>query len=291
MGDTSPKNKTLNAVWTVLCHGQSSTRIPMKNIEEVKRQTNEDYVSVDDAVMLWSDDSVTRCSDDDVAADPDDTMTLEVLKLHSWNPFSALSTAGSYTVPILIFLMLLVGSIRYFGYSVDSVDSVEKLQRKESNALRNELKSQQYMLDELRQIVRQQARSQRSIAAASPLATDEFVTNAVPVGENDAVPKSAQALQRPARAPLPASLEPGQVLLIVASTPIKEEALDLAQTLEFDSHASEVVLGLTGFYGVALGRFEFEQAESIKMSMVESAPEKSAPYLMPDALIDSFIYP
>ncbi len=263
----------------------------MRNIEEVKGQTTEVNVSEVDSVTMGSDDNVQTRSGvfrRIIGGDPDDTMRLEVLKLHSWNPFSALSTAWSYTVPVLIFLMLLVGSIRYSGHRVDNV---EKLQRNETNALRNELESQQYMIDELHQIVRKQARSQRPIAAASPSATDEFVTNAVLVGEADAVPKSAPALQRPARAPLPASLEPGQVLLIVASTPIKEEALDLARTLELDSHASEVVLGLTGIYGVALGRFEFEQAESMKTSMVESAPEKPAPYLMPDALIDSYVYP
>ena len=58
------------------------------------------------------------------------------------------------------------------------------------------------------------------------------------------------ALFRPPRAQLPASLELGQVLLIVASTLSEEEALDLALALELDGHASEVVRGMTGYYGV-----------------------------------------
>ncbi len=261
----------------------------MRNIEEVKGQTTEVNVSEVDSVTMGSDDNVQTRSGvfrRIIAADPDDTMRLEVLKLHSWNPFAALSTARSYTVAVLIFLMLLVGSIRYSGHRVDNV---EKLQREETLALQNELESKQHVIDQLQQTIRQQARSQRAIAEAPALAIEESAT--VAVGEADAVPKSAPALQRPARAPLPASLEPGQVLLIVASTPSEEEALDLALALELDGHASEVVRGLTGYYGVALGRFEFEQAESMKTLMVESGVAKSTPYLMPDALIDSYVYP
>ena len=216
------------------------------------------------------------------------TRRVEGLERHSVTAPAVRSKTWSYTVPVLIFLMFFAGSILYIGYRVDSV---EKLQREETNALRNELESKQYMIDELHQIVRHQARSQRAFAAAVPLARDEVTTAAVPVGEADTMPNSAPFKQRPSRASLPASLEPGEVLLIVASTPIKEEALDLAQTLELDGHASEVVLGLIGYYGVALGRFEFEQAESMKTSMVESAPENPAPYLMPERSIDSYVYP
>ena len=241
-------------------------------------------------------DSVTMGSDDDSQTRPsvfrdvvrvlcDLTSRLEIVERHSAN---VRSKTWSYTVPALIFLMVFAGSFLYTGHRVDSV---EKLQREETNALRNELESRQYMIDELHQIVRQQARSQRAIAAAVPLARDEVATAAIPAGKADTMPNSAPFRQRPPRAPLPASLEPGEVLLIVASTPIQEEALDLAQTLELDGHASEVVLGLIGYYGVALGRFEFEQAESMKTSMVESAPENPAPYLMPGRMIDSYVYP
>ena len=245
-------------------------------------------------------DSVTIGSDDDSQTRPsvfrrvmardlyDLTTRLELLEWHSVNAPSVPPKIWLYTVPVLIFLMLFAGSVFYIGHSVDSV---EELQREETNALRYELESRQYMIDELQQIVRQQARSQRAIAAVVPLRRDEIATAAVPVGEADTMPNNAPFGRRPPRASLPASLEPGEVLLIVASTPIKEEALDLAQTLELDGYASEVVLGLIGYYGVALGRFEFEQAESMKTSMVESAPENPAPYLMPERLIDSYVYP
>jgi len=264
----------------------------MRDIEEVQRQTTEVSESeVDSGTMGSNDDSQTRPSvfRRVMARDLYDlTRRLKVLEQHSGDAGSVHSKTWSNTVPVLIFLMLFAGSILYI---VHRVDSGEELQREETNALRNELESKQYMIDELHQIVRQQARSQRAIAAAAPLARDRVATAAVPVREADTLPNSAPVRQRPLRASLPASLEPGEVLLIVASTPIKEEALDLAQALERDGHASEVVLGLIGYYGVALGRFEFEQAERMKTSMVESAPENPAPYLMPERLIDSYVYP
>jgi hypothetical protein len=262
----------------------------MRNIEDVERQTIEFNVSEVDCDTLGSDDNVQ--SDSDIfrriltESQYDLTRRVEVLERHSGNPFSVLSTAWSYTVPVLIFLMLLVGGMRYFGYRVDNT---EKLQREEILALRNEFESKQLVIDRLPQTIRQQARSQRATAAVPTLAIEESVT--VGMGEALAVPKSALASQRPPRAQLPASLELGQVLLIVASTLSKEEALDLALLLELDGHASEVVRGMTGYYGVALGRFDFDVAKSTRSFLVETGVVTSMPYFMTDGLIDSYVYP
>lgn len=243
----------------------------MRNIEEVERQTIEINVSEVDSDTLESDDNVQSYSDIFrrilTENQYDLTKRVEVLERHSGNPFSALSTAWSYTVPVLIFLILLVGAMRYFGHRVDYV---EKLHHEETLALRNELESKQHVIDMLPQAIRPQDRAQHAIAAA---------------------PKSAPESQRPPRAQLPASLELGQVLLIVASTVSKEEALDLALALELDGHASEVVRGMTGYYGVAIGRFDFNLAKSTKSYLVENGIVNSMPYFMTDALIDSYIYP
>lgn len=252
----------------------------MRKFEEVNQQTAEAGVP--------EVENDTIATDEIIAMELGDTMRLEVLKLPGRNPFTKPSKAWLYTALSLIFLMLIVGGIRYFGYRVDNVID---LQREETVALRNELESKQSMIDELNEVVRQQARAQQAITAAAPAAGDESAIASIPVAKSDTVSISAQPTDLEPRAPLPASLEPGEVLLIVASTPFRQEALDLALTLEHDSHASEVVLGLTGYYGVALGRFEFEQAEQLRISMVESAPDNPAPYLMPDALIDSYVYP
>ena len=105
-------------------------------------------------------DSVTIGSDDDSQTRPsvfrrvmardlyDLTTRLELLERHSVNAPSVPPKMWSYTVPVLIFLMLFAGSIFYIGHSVDSV---EELQREETNALRYELESRQYMIDELQQ--------------------------------------------------------------------------------------------------------------------------------------------
>lgn len=243
----------------------------MRNIEKVERQTIDINESEVDSDALESDDNVRSYSDIFrrilTENQYDLTRRVEVLERHSGNPFSALSTAWSYTVPVLIFLILLVGAMRYFGHRVDYI---EKLHHEEILALRNEFESKQHAIDTLPQAIRQQARAPRAIAVA---------------------PNSAPAGERPPRAQLPASLELGQVLLIVASTVSKEEALDLALALELDGHASEVVLGMTGYYGVGIGRFDFDLAERTKSYLVENGIVNSMPYFMTDALIDSYIYP
>lgn len=210
------------------------------------------------------------------------TRRVDGLERHTGNPFSTLSTSWPYIALALIFLVLFAGSMLYFG---QRIDNIEKLQRRETLAQRSELESKQRMIDELQQAIRQQADTLRAISASPPSATEETATAAEAVALADA------ASQRPARAPLPASLEPGEVLLIVASTLTMEEALEQALALELDGHASEVIRGMTGYYGVALGRFDFEQAKSKKSFLVESGVVNSTPYLMTDETIDSYVYP
>ena len=194
----------------------------------------------------------------------------------------------SYAIPALIFLPLFVGVFLYFGHRIESVDEMQRL---ETESLRSEIELRQYMIDELHQIVRQQANAQRAIVAA-----ETATGNDVAIATDQADGENATANDEPSgqgglREVLPVSLNAGEVLLIVASTAIKEEAIELAQALERDGHASEVVLGQIGYYGVALGRFDFEQAENMRTSMIESAPRDPAPYLMPERMIDSFVYP
>ncbi|MGI9257273.1 MAG: hypothetical protein ACR2QQ_00420 [Gammaproteobacteria bacterium] len=194
----------------------------------------------------------------------------------------------SYVIPALILLPLFVGAYLYFGHRIDSVD---ELQHEETDALRSEIELRQYMIDELHQIVRQQANAQRAIVAAQTATENDVVTAADQTEAEGATANNEPSEQGDRDESLPSALAAGEVLLIVASTAIKEEALELAQALERDGHASEVVLGLIGYYGVALGRFDFEQAESLRTSMIESAPDDPAPYLMPQRMIDSFVYP
>ena len=48
---------------------------------------------------------------------------------------------------------------------------------------------------------------------------------------------------------------------------------------------------MTGKYGVAVGRFELQQAKSMKTLLLDSGVAKSMPYLMIDTMIDFYVYP
>ncbi len=216
----------------------------------------------------------------------DVTKRVEELERSTRGPLSTFLTSWRHIALILILVMLFVGSILYLG---NRVNRVEALQLQETLALRSELGLKQSMIEELRQTSRQQARSLRAMSASSALTTKVSGTASIPVEDANAVPKSTPSQK--SRSPLPALLLPGEVLLIVASTLTKEEAIDQALALERDGHASEVILGMTGYYGIALGRFDFEQAKSMKSFLVETAVVHTTPYLITDESIDSYVYP
>ncbi len=208
------------------------------------------------------------------------------LEEYARNPFSTFLTSWPHIVLVLFFLLLLVANIMYFGYRIDGV---ETLQREETLAQYAELESKQRMIDELRETMRQQASAQRAMTASSASASEKSGTAAIAAEDSPAAPEGASSSK--ARAPLPASLKPGEVLLIVASTLTKEEAIEQALALEPDGFASEVILGKTGYYGVALGRFDFEEAKSMKSFLVDSGAVNTTPYLIIDESIDSYVYP
>jgi len=201
------------------------------------------------------------------------------------DPVSAFLTSWPQVVLLVVMLVLLLGSFLYYG---QRIESIERRHSEESASWFSELESKQRMVDELRETLRQQASSLRTMsAAAASLAKEPEATDTA--GETDAAPRSASS-SKP-REPLPASLEPGEVLLIVASTLSKEEAIDRALAFEPDGFASEVILGKTGYYGVALGRFDVQQAQSMKSFLVDSGIVDTTPYLIADESIDSWVYP
>jgi len=201
------------------------------------------------------------------------------------DPISAFLTSWPQVVLLVVMLILLLGSFLYYG---QRIERIERLHSDESASWFSELESKQRMIDELRETLRQQASSMRTMSASSALTAKEPEA-AETAKDEEAVPRSASS-SKP-REPLPASLEPGEVLLIVASTLIKEEAIDQALALEPDGFASEVILGKTGYYGVALGRFDLQQAKSMKSFLVDSGIVSTTPYLIGNESIDSWVYP
>jgi len=91
--------------------------------------------------------------------------------------------------------------------------------------------------------------------------------------------------------PIADGLEPGQVLLIIASTLSEEAALNHARRLEDRGHKSEVVLSTNGYYGVALGRFSYEQARSMGEVTNQQGIKPPSSYIMRRSSIRSYVYP
>lgn len=97
--------------------------------------------------------------------------------------------------------------------------------------------------------------------------------------------------QRPTgHRPIADGLEQGQVLLIIASTLSEEAALNHARRLQDRGHKSEVILSTNGYYGVALGRFSYEQARGMDEVTNQQGIRPSS-YLMRASSIRSYVYP
>lgn len=201
------------------------------------------------------------------------------------DPVSSFLTSWPQVVLLVVMLLLLLGSFLYYG---QRIERIEKLHSAESASWFSELESKQRMIDELRETLRQQAGSLRAMTVPSGSIAKQPEAGET-ASENDTAPRSASS-SKP-REPLPAFLEPGEVLLIVASTLSKEEAIDRALAFEPDGFASEVILGKTGYYGVALGRFDVQQAKSMKSFLIDSGIVSTTPYLISNESIDSWVYP
>ena len=218
----------------------------------------------------------------------DVTKRVQELEETTRNPISQFLASWPQIVLVIIFFLLLVGNITYFSHRINNVEAVH---REEEIARSAELESKQQMIDELRETIREQANTLRSLAASPALPalpTDQSGPAATSTEETVVAPQRASS---EVRTPLPAVLQPGEVLVIVASTLVREEAIERASVLEADGFASEVILGKTGYYGVALGRFDLQQAKSMKSFLIDSGVYKTTPYLINEESIDSFVYP
>lgn len=202
------------------------------------------------------------------------------------DPVSRFLTSWWHILLMVILVMLIIGSMLYFG---NRLERNEAAWRQETVALRVDLDLQKIMIEELRQTVRAQSSSIRAMTAASTPATVVPEPATITAEDNNAA--TASATSSNTRTPLPAFLLPGEVLLIIASTLTEEDAIDRALALEHDGHDTEVILGESGYYGVALGRFEFQRAKYMKSFLVESGVVNTTPYLITDESIDSYVYP
>ena len=179
-----------------------------------------------------------------------------------------------------VFFLMFAGAIVYFGYLNDRLAAQH---RQDTATLRAEIDARDRSIGELRETVLEQSRAVRALSAQRTAQLALLGSSSSP-----AQPANPEPF---VREPLPHQLASGQVVLIIASSPDEEEAIAMAKALETDGHASEVVRGSSGYFGVALGRFEFEKARDMKTFVVESGLSDTTPYLMNDEQIAAYVYP
>lgn len=78
--------------------------------------------------------------------------------------------------------------------------------------------------------------------------------------------------------------------VIIKSTKSKEDAIELAKDLTEMGYSSEVILSATGYYGVALGRYSFDNAKKAIKSPLVSGFINEEPFIMSHDRITAYIY-
>ena len=82
-----------------------------------------------------------------------------------------------------------------------------------------------------------------------------------------------------------------EYFVIIKSTKNRQEAIEEAQKLQSYGYQSEVILSITGYYGISLGRYRFEDARN---AMTDAQRRDLAPadaYLMTGERVKEYIYP
>ncbi|WP_411726030.1 hypothetical protein [Methyloglobulus sp.] len=82
-----------------------------------------------------------------------------------------------------------------------------------------------------------------------------------------------------------------QYLVIIESTISKSDAIEKSKALATLGFSSEVILSVTGYYGVVLGRFNHEEALKAIDKAIASRIVTNKPYLMTIERVTSLVYP
>ncbi len=80
-------------------------------------------------------------------------------------------------------------------------------------------------------------------------------------------------------------------LAIVKSTLSKNEAIIFSKQLREKGYLSEVILSLSGYYGVAIGRFDYENGNDEIKEALESGAIGNDPYLMQIERVGEYVFP
>lgn len=182
-----------------------------------------------------------------------------------------------------VFLVLFLGTLLYFS---DQIAALDASHQEDLLPMQLQIDAQDQEIRELRSNLK----AATAIGSRSVVPARQANVAGDRANDSASTPSGDDGATEP-RQPIGESLQPGQVLLIVASTPAESEALDHARRLESAGHSSEVILSNTGYYGVALGRFSYERAKGMQEIVNESGVETSSSYILGPSSISGYVYP
>ena len=197
--------------------------------------------------------------------------------------FGSIGSLLPYIAISAVFLVLFLGTLLYFS---DQIAALDASHQEDMLPMQLQIDAQDQEIRELRSNLKAAAAiGKRSVGGLQRRdAGDERVNDV-------SAPPPIEGTETKPRKPTGEGLQPGEVLLIVVSTPSESEALDHARRLESAGHSSEVILSNSGYYGVAIGRFSYEHAKGMQEIVNESGVETSSSYILGPSSITAYVYP
>ena len=163
----------------------------------------------------------------------------------------------------------------------------------ELQANKSEIAITQLMVDalelELRRIdAVQRLQSERERKSRQQPVDPRAIQVPIPSGsaESTGTPERIITKQQPV-----SSTEGEKFFVIVESTSSKTEAIARARSLETRGYSGEVVKTATGFFGIALGRFDFDEAKIAKENAINDKLGTGRPYLINANRVVQYVYP
>jgi hypothetical protein len=109
--------------------------------------------------------------------------------------------------------------------------------------------------------------------------------------EASEIQAAAEAMRSTAGKKLIETLQEKSYYLIVASLSSEDSAIMKAQALRDEGHKSEVILSSTGYYGVTLGCYSFDEAKEAKKKAIKRGDAPKDAYIMTQRRVIKIVFP
>jgi hypothetical protein len=104
------------------------------------------------------------------------------------------------------------------------------------------------------------------------------------------IKEAAHAISTPASREVMQTLKQPSYYVIVASFPSEEDAISKAKELRAKQYQSEVILSTTGWYGVTLGRYSFQEAIELRQKAIDQGDALKDAYIMTPARVVKTVF-